>query len=40
VIPDYEPDADICRECMDIAHRVEKSVNKIIAKIGGEKGRH
>ena len=37
VIPDYEPDADICRECVGIAHRVEKSVKVIIAKIGGEK---
>ena len=38
IIPDYDPDADICRDCMDIAHRVEKSVKIIIAKIGGEKG--
>ncbi len=34
VIPDYDPDADICQECMDIAHRVEKSVKVIISKIG------
>ena len=34
VIPDYEPDADICQECMAIAHRVEKSVKVIISKIG------
>lgn len=33
VIPDYEPDADICRECVEIAHRVEKSVKVIIANI-------
>ena len=30
VIPDYEPNVDICHECLDIARRVEKSVKKII----------
>jgi HEPN domain-containing protein len=33
VIPDYEPDADICRECMEVARRVEKTVKEILAKI-------
>ncbi len=33
VIPDYEPDAAICRECMGIARRVEKSAKEILAKI-------
>jgi HEPN domain-containing protein len=30
VIPYYDPDIDICNECLDIAFRVEKSVKKIL----------
>lgn len=29
-IPDYDPDIDICRECLEIAHRVEVSVKNIL----------
>lgn len=32
VLPDYEPDIDICNECLKIAFRVDESV-KIILKI-------
>jgi HEPN domain-containing protein len=28
VIPDYEPDIDICNDCLEIAIRVNKSVRK------------
>jgi len=31
VIPDYQPDAEICRQCIAIAERVEESVKKILA---------
>jgi len=31
VIPDYQPDAEICRQCIAIAEQVEQSVKKILA---------
>ena len=31
VIPDYQPDAEICRQCIVIAEQVEQSVKKIWA---------
>ncbi len=34
VIPDYNPNADICNECMAIAIKVENSVKKKMAKRG------
>jgi HEPN domain-containing protein len=30
VIPDYEPDAEICGQCIEIAEQVEQSVKKIL----------
>lgn len=30
VIPDYEPDAEICGQCIEIAEQVEQSVIKIL----------
>jgi len=30
VIPDYQPDAEICNQCIKIAERVEHSVKKIL----------
>lgn len=30
VIPDYDPDLEVCRICIEIAQRVEKSAIKII----------
>lgn len=30
VIPDYEPDAEICGQCIAIAEQVEQSVKKIL----------
>ena len=30
VIPDYEPDIDICNDCLEIAIRVDRSVRKIL----------
>jgi HEPN domain-containing protein len=32
VIPDYEPDAEICGQCIEIAEQVEQSVKKILEK--------
>jgi HEPN domain-containing protein len=32
VIPDYQPDAKICGQCIKIADRVEQSVKKILSK--------
>mgnify|MGYP001161863120 CR=1 FL=1 len=32
VIPEYTPDADICRDCIAIARRVDKSVKDILGK--------
>jgi HEPN domain-containing protein len=32
VIPDYEPDAEICGQCLEIAEQVEQSVKKILEK--------
>lgn len=32
VIPEYTPDADICRDCVAIASRVNNSVVKILVK--------
>ena len=32
VIPDYEPDAEICGQCIEIAEKVEQSVKKILEK--------
>ena len=31
VIPDYQPDAEICGQCIAIAEQVEQSVKKILA---------
>jgi HEPN domain-containing protein len=31
VIPYYQPDAEICRQCIAIAEQVEQSVKKILA---------
>jgi len=31
VIPDYQPDPEICRQCIVIAKQVEQSVKKILA---------
>ncbi len=33
VITDYDPDSDICQECMEVALRVEKTVKELLAKI-------
>ncbi|MBW2369338.1 MAG: hypothetical protein JRH15_15825 [Deltaproteobacteria bacterium] len=30
VLPDYDPDADLCRQCIEIARRVEKSTKGIL----------
>jgi HEPN domain-containing protein len=30
VIPDYEPDAEICGQCIEIAEQVEQSVKNIL----------
>lgn len=30
ILPDYEPDEVICRQCLDIAHRVRDCVKKYI----------
>lgn len=32
VIPDYQPDAEICSQCIEIAERVQKSVKANLAK--------
>ena len=32
VIPDYQPDAEICGQCIAIAEQVEQSVKKILEK--------
>jgi HEPN domain-containing protein len=32
VIPDYQPDAEICDQCIAIAEQVEQSVKKILEK--------
>ncbi|MDP3283968.1 MAG: HEPN domain-containing protein [Desulfobacterales bacterium] len=32
VIPEYNPDADICRDCIAIASRVNKSVKDLLGK--------
>ncbi|MDP2862958.1 MAG: HEPN domain-containing protein [Desulfobacterales bacterium] len=32
VIPEYNPDADICRDCIAIASRVNKSVKDLLRK--------
>jgi len=31
IIPDYQPDAEICGQCIAIAEQVEQSVKKILA---------
>ena len=36
VIPDYEPDTEVCRQCLEIAQQVEKSVREIMAEKGAK----
>jgi HEPN domain-containing protein len=36
VIPDYQPDAEICSQCIEIAERVEKSVKANLVKTDTE----
>jgi HEPN domain-containing protein len=33
VIPDYDPNMDICRQCMEIARRVEKYVKRSLTAV-------
>ncbi len=35
-IPDYEPDEDLCNQCIAIAERVEISVNHILLEDSGD----
>jgi len=32
VLPDFEPDANICKKCINIAENLQRTIDKIIAK--------